>query len=240
MDTIKTLLINKLTLTSNWFKYKISIIAFKPDALFGLQNSMVPAQLLNTDNKANRLHVNLKSLASLKEYTIRYIFNSYSMKTYLNLSINPSLYVKSQYGAAKQSNRTPAIFLVCGYSNRCNKTPTKLSAIRGLCVSTTFLVITETPPQTTNNNGFRTPISHNVAKHARNIRSTVSLSPNATKHRTSTGLIKSGDTISIFRINFNPCIRSSSFLSNKSKLRHTNSGNCKLLNICRSVGVFSK
>lgn len=114
----------------------------------------------------------------------------------------PKRYVKSQYGAAKQSNRTPAKFRVNGHSNKCNKTPHKLSAIRGLWHSKTFLVIALTPPHTINNAAFNTPISHSIAKHALSIRSPSSmpLSPNDTSDRTIIGLIISGEIDSIFRI----------------------------------------
>lgn len=162
-------------------------MAFKPEALLGLQNSSVPFQLRSTESSANREHLNLKSRASLF------------------LSIIPSLYVKSQYGAARQSRRTPAMFRVCGYSSRCKRTPTRLSAIRGESHSRTFRVSTATPLHTIRSVGFRTPSSDNVAKQARTIRSgfvlsTIDVSPSATKHRTNTGDTSSGEIRSIFLI----------------------------------------
>lgn len=189
----------------------MSMMAFKPDALLGLQNSRLPFQLLNTDSSDSREHLNLKSRASLF------------------LSIIPNLYVKSQYGAARQSNRTPAKLLVCGYSRRCSSTPTKLSAIRGESHSRTFLVITATPLETIRSVGLSTPSSDSVARQARTIRSgfapsTIDVSPNDTKHRIRIGDTSSGDIKIIFLISLSACILSSSFFSSISKLRQTKYG----------------
>lgn len=187
------------------------MMAFKPEALLGLQNSRLPFQLLNTDKSDSREHLNLRSRASLF------------------LSMIPSLYVKSQYGAARQSSRTPAMLRVSGYSRRCKSTPTKLSAIRGESHSRTFLVITATPLETIKSVGFSTPSSDSVARQARTIRSgfapsTIEVSPNDTKHRIRIGDTCSGDIKIIFLISFSACIRSSSFFSKMSKLLTTKYG----------------
>lgn len=73
----------------------MSTIAFNPEGLLGLQNSNIPVQLLNTESKAKRLDVNLRSLASLKIHIVLHYFlviqNMYITQTYLFLSIIPNL-----------------------------------------------------------------------------------------------------------------------------------------------------
>lgn len=98
------------------------------------------------------------------------------------------------------------MLLVCGFSKRYKRTPTRLSAIRGESHSRTFLVITATPLQTMSSVGFKMPSSDNVARQARTIRScftpsTIEVSPKDTKHRTRTGDTCSGEIIIIFLIN---------------------------------------
>lgn len=70
------------------------MIAFSPDALFGLQNSKVPPQLRSAESRARRLQVNLKSRASLKCVKVlgqNVPFYALQHSTHLFLSMIPNL-----------------------------------------------------------------------------------------------------------------------------------------------------